>query len=104
MLSKIIGKCKGVEFDEEKDSTKLMFVLFKEEWCSTCKSVEHILKKIKDLGIPIYVLSISDNVSVSEKYSVKYPPTVLVLNEGIIMDHIIGLHNKDRYLRSLSLL
>ena len=41
---------KSCKFEDEKESQDLTYVLFKDNWCSLCKDVIYILKKIEKLN------------------------------------------------------
>jgi len=92
------------EFEIDKDSGKLIYVLFGDNWCSVCKDVLYILKEIKNKSIPIYIIDISKNLDLMSKYSIEDIPTVIVFNKKIIIDFIVGKHAKSKYLAYTKLL
>ena len=57
------------QFEIEKDSKDIIFVLFRDPWCSKCIDIEYILKEV-DEKISIYRLDISSNLDLIDKYSV----------------------------------
>ena len=90
---------KGVEFDKEKDSLSISFVLFKDEFCSNCKDVEYILEEIKNLGAPVYKIDVNKHNDLLDKYSVSETPTVIVFRNGRILSVLAGAaHQKEEYL------
>ena len=91
----IISSC---EFDLEKDSQDLTFVLFGDNWCSLCTDVKYIMEEIKALHIPVYLVDISKNTYIMEKYSIEEIPTVIVFKKGRIVGFIVGKQPKNRYL------
>ena len=86
------------EFDLEKDSQDLTFVLFGDSWCSLCTDVKYIMEEIKALRIPVYFVDISKNTYIIEKYSIEEIPTVIIFQKGRIVGFIVGKQPRNRYL------
>ena len=91
-------KIGGREFEFDKGSQDLTYVLFKDRWCSRCLDVEYILKKI---SAPIYIIDIAKNIDLIGKYSIEDVPTVVVFRKGRIDDFIVGVHPEKKYLSHL---
>lgn len=91
------------EFEIEKDSQDLTYVLFKDEWCSLCRDVEYILKEIMHHDVPVYAINIAKNTDLVEKYSIAEIPTVVVFRKGRIIDFIESKNSKVKYLSHLKL-
>ena len=86
-------------YEELALSNKISMMAFVDDNCSQCLKLKPIIKELKDLGMPIYEISIPRNLDLVERYSVDEIPTVIVFKNGRILDHISGLHSKDEYLK-----
>ena len=87
------------EFDLEKDSQDLTFVLFGDSWCSLCTDVKYIMEEIKALHIPVYLVDIAKHTYIIEKYSIEEIPTVVVFRKGRIVGFIVGKQPRDKYIK-----
>lgn len=92
---------KIAQFEIEKYSQDLTYVLFRDRWCSLCSDVWYTLKEIRDKNIPVYEVYIEKHRDLIEKYSIEEIPTVVVFRKGKIFDYIVGKRPKEKYLSCL---
>lgn len=74
--------------------TDLVLMAFHADWCASCQLILPILNKLEmDLKGKLSVLwvDIDQKPEVAEKYGVKSIPTILLLKEGNVADHINGV-------------
>jgi thiol-disulfide isomerase/thioredoxin len=92
---------KSREFELEKETQDLTFVLFEDPWCGSCRDVEYILKELRALKLPVYVINIAKNPDLIEKYSIEDIPTVIIFRKGRIIGFLAGKQHRNKYLSYL---
>ena len=66
-------------------------------WCGPCKALAPIFLDIADSMPNVQFLEIDayESPDVAEKYGVKAVPTILIVKNGVVMDKIVGMRQKD---------
>ncbi len=64
-------------------------IRFTASWCGPCKSMAMNLEAA-NLGLPIEVVDIDIHPDVAAEYGVRSVPTLILLDENIQMNRIIG--------------
>ena len=85
-------------------SDKPVMVDFWAEWCGPCRMVGPIIDEISnDLQDKAVVvkLDVDSNQEFAAKYGVRNIPTVLVFNNGELVDRHVGVAPKDTYATAL---
>ena len=81
-------------FDKEVlKSKKLVLVDFWAAWCGPCKMVAPVIDEIADEyreAIKVVKVNTDENPSTAASYGIRSIPTLLIFNEGHIIDTIIG--------------
>lgn len=81
-------------FDKEVlESNKLVLVDFWAAWCGPCKMVAPVIDEIADEyreAIKVVKVNTDENPSTAASYGIRSIPTLLIFNEGHIIDTIIG--------------
>ena len=70
-----------------------VFVDFWAEWCGPCKQIGPILEEISDEKkdvINIYKINIDNNPEIPQKYGVRGIPTLMLFNDGKLIDTKVG--------------
>ena len=62
---------------------------FTASWCGPCKSMAMNLETA-NLGFPIEVVDIDTHPEVAQEYGIRSVPTLVLLDENIQIDRIIG--------------
>ena len=93
-----------VEFTAENfkaqviDSDKVVLVDFWAEWCGPCKQIGPILDEISDEmkdEIIISKMNIDQNQETPAKYGVRGIPTLMIFQDGQLIDTKVGSMSKD---------
>ena len=81
-------------FDSEIKNSKIpILVDFWAEWCGPCKLIGPILEEIAvayEKKIKILKINIDENPKIPQKYGVRGIPTLMLFNQGNIVDTKIG--------------
>lgn len=93
-----IRNCGEDDFDKEVVNSKVpVLVDFWAEWCAPCKMLTPILEDISgELKNKIVVVKVNldENQELAMKYSIRSIPTLLLFNEGRVLDTKVGLSPK----------
>ena len=93
-----------VEFDnfEEKIQDKKYLVDFHAHWCGPCLALTPTLEQVeKESGVPIYKVNIDNLPDAARRYGVRSIPTVILMEDGKLIETIVGSSPKARYLKLL---
>jgi thioredoxin 1 len=81
-------------FDEEIKASKILVLVdFWAEWCGPCKQIGPILEEIaeeKKDKIKIFKLNVDENPETPQKFGVRGIPTLMLFNEGNLVDTKVG--------------
>jgi len=87
-------------FEEEVlKSKKKVIVDFYANWCMPCKMMSPKLDEIsEELGDSIKVVKINldENINLADKYEVMSIPTIMIFNNGEIIETFIGVTDKAK--------
>ncbi len=85
---------KDTAFDEEVlESDKLVLVDFWAPWCGPCRMLAPVIDEVaNEYGeiIKVVKLNTDDNPSTAATYGIRSIPTLLIFDDGNIVDTIIG--------------
>lgn len=88
---------------EAIDNNKLLFLYFWADWCGPCKRFSPIISELKEeTGLPIFKIDSDANPKSAEKFNVTGIPTVLVLENGIEVQRVIGAMPKHKLIERIS--
>ncbi len=86
-------------FEEEVITKgKPIIVDFWAEWCGPCKQIGPILEDISDEykdKITIGKLDVDDNPEIASKYQIRGIPTMMLFNNGKLVDTKVGMSSKN---------
>ena len=73
-------------------------------WCGPCQALDPILEQLteelKDKA-KITKVNIEENQDLSKKFSIQSIPTVLIFENGQVIETFIGIRPKQEYLKAL---
>ena len=76
-------------------------------WCGPCKMIAPLLDEIarENAGtLRVTQVNVDDNASLSERFAVRYIPTLLLFANGQLKDTVIGVTSKQNLLSKLAAL
>jgi thioredoxin 1 len=74
------------------------------EWCFPCQFIAPILKEIAEEyegKLNVCKLNFDDNPKTASEYEIMAIPTLLIFNNGKLVDKIVGLKNKEEIEKSV---
>lgn len=77
---------------------KLKIMKFGAVWCGPCKALDPVWNKIKeDMGddVDFAEVDIDNDPTTAQQYSVSSIPTILILDNGKVVDTLVGLHKES---------
>ncbi len=81
-------------FDHDISSKNVPVVVdFGAEWCGPCKQLDPILEEIASENVDkliVYKLNIDENPKTPQKFGVRGIPTIMLFNEGKLIDTKVG--------------
>lgn len=92
---------------EVLNSKQPVLVEFSTEWCGTSHIIAPIIKemavKFKD-NIKFCKIDIDEYEELSKQYGVRKIPTILLFNNGKVVDFIVGAVSREVLVKNLTLL
>ncbi len=84
------------EFKESIKEGKVVVDLFA-TWCGPCKMLSPILDEISEeiTTTKFYKIDVDDNEDIAREYNVMSIPTVLVFENGELINTIVGLKSRE---------
>lgn len=87
-------------FEEEVLKTeKKVIVDFYADWCGPCKMMSPVIDEIsEELGDSVKVVKINldDNINLADKYQVMSIPTIMVFDNGKVLETFVGVTDKEK--------
>ena len=90
-----IKNCSEEDFEKEVISSKVpVLVDFWAEWCAPCKMLTPILEELSNEfknKVLVVKVNLDENQDLAMKYSIRSIPTLLLFNNGELLDSKVGL-------------
>ena len=81
-----------------------VLVDFWASWCGPCQMLTPIIDQLSDElkdKVKIAKVNIEENQDLATKFNVQSIPTVLIFENGNVVDTLMGLRSKEEYLKAL---
>jgi thioredoxin-like negative regulator of GroEL len=65
-------------------------IRFTASWCVPCKSLAKVLEDV-DLGVPVEVVDIDDNMELAMEYGIRSVPTLKLVEDGTVLKTLNGV-------------
>ena len=74
---------------------------FSAAWCGPCKTFKPVMNEVSGDGYSVQFIDIDQSQDLATKYSVRSVPTVVIEENGVEVDRIIGAVSKDQVISKL---
>ena len=90
-------------FEEIKNSEKVVLLDFYADWCGPCRMVAPIVHEIADERDDIVVgkINVDEQPELAQKFGVMSIPTLVVLKKGEVVNQAMGARSKAQILAML---
>ena len=90
-------------FAKIKESGKKALIDFYADWCGPCKMLAPILHEISEENPDLIIakINVDDSTSLAIQYGIQSIPTMLVMENGAIINKAVGLRSKEQILDML---
>jgi len=75
---------------------------FSASWCGPCKMFKPVVNELISEGHNIEIIDVDDNQSLAQQYQIQSIPTIVIEEDGKIVDGIMGATSKDDLVQRLS--
>ncbi len=75
---------------------------FTASWCGPCKMFKPVIEEAVSEGHSIEILDVHNSQAEALKYNVMSVPTVVIEEDGLEVDRLVGVTTKDEVIRRLA--
>lgn len=75
---------------------------FSASWCGPCKMFKPVVNELISEGHNIEIVDVDDNQALAQQYQIQSIPTIVIEEDGQIVDGILGATSKDDLVQRLS--
>jgi len=104
-MSEYVRKVNESDFDQVVLKSKTpVLVDFWAEWCGPCRTLAPIVEAIAEQygdATRVFKLNVDDSPAVAERYSIQGIPTLILFQDGMEKERIVGVASQERISRTI---
>ena len=74
---------------------------FSAKWCGPCRTFKPVMEEIASEGYPVQFVDIDESYSLQEEYKVTSVPTIVIEENGVVVNRFTGTVTKQQLLEKL---
>jgi thioredoxin 1 len=77
---------------------------FTASWCAPCRALAPVISSLEPEfpDVQFETVDIETDTEVTQQYAVRTIPTVVILNNGVEVDRLIGSNPKQKYIDAIT--
>lgn len=75
---------------------------FSASWCGPCKMFKPVVNELISEGHNIEIVDVDDNQTLAQQYQIQSIPTIVIEENGQIVDGVMGATSKEDLVQRLS--
>lgn len=75
---------------------------FSASWCGPCKMFKPVVNELISEGHNIEIVDVDDNQTLAQQYQIQSIPTIVIEENGQIVDGVMGATSKEDLIQRLS--
>ena len=99
----MVEQINSKDFKDKISKGKVLVDMYA-DWCGPCRMLGPIIESIAESNTvyKFYKLNVDDNEDIAMEYGVMSIPTLLLFEDGKLVDTLVGLRSKDELENILS--
>lgn len=99
----MVEQISSKDFKDKISKGKVLVDMYA-DWCGPCRMLGPIIESIAESNkeYKFYKLNVDDNEDIAMEYGVMSIPTLLLFEDGKLVDTLVGLRSKDELENILS--
>jgi len=77
----------------------MKYLYFSAEWCGPCKTLSPIMAQVGQ-SVTVQKIDVDSQPDVATQYNVKNIPTVILINDGVVVQRFIGVQQASTYINA----
>jgi thioredoxin 1 len=77
---------------------------FSAPWCGPCKALAPEFKKLEEefTDVKFITVNVDEKPMIAELYGIRTVPTVIIEKDNSIIDRMVGIQTKQKYITAIS--
>ena len=104
-MSEFVKEVSDSSFEQEVlGSGKPVLVDFWAEWCAPCRMLAPTVAALAEHygdSVSVVKLNVDDNPSTAQRYGIKGIPTLILFQQGKMVDRLVGANPKESIMRMI---
>lgn len=101
---KIMTKILNVENFYEETQNGVVLVDFFANWCAPCKMIAPVIDELANEldNVKVFKVDIDQSMELGVEFKIKSIPTFLFFKDGVVVDKLMGVNDKQIFIDKLN--